>query len=326
MRLVMMGTGPFAVPTFRALLDSNHVVLGLMTRPTPPFRGRGPAPVNPMRELAEQRGISVSAPDSVNSPESIAQLEQWAADLFVVCDYGQILKRDTLARARLGGINLHGSLLPRYRGAAPINWALYNGDPETGVTVIHMTPLLDGGPIIAVHRTPIEPEETAVELERRLAQAGVAPVLESLELLARWDGATPLGAMQDPQLATRAPRLTKADGEVDWGRPARAIRDQVRAFKPWPGTYTQCPSTKGEPVRLILTSVSVVAPTASSQDDATDRLQPGQVVRSDGERLWMRTGDGVLSIEELQPAGKRVMRVGEFLHGHAVPVGTQLGQ
>src|SRR6187399_3108546 len=148
MKLVVLGTGPFAVPMFQSLLDSPHQVAALITRPTPPARGREKAPLNPMRDLATSRGLRIHAPESINSGEGAALLAGLKADLLVVCDYGQILSREVLALAPLGGINLHASLLPKYRGAAPIQWSLLNGDRETGVTVIHMTPRLDGGPIL----------------------------------------------------------------------------------------------------------------------------------------------------------------------------------
>ena len=190
MRLVMMGTGPFAVPTFRALLASPHEMLGLITRPDRPAHRREKTPANPMREVPRQNGLAVFEPQSINSPEAQAQLRQWAADLFVVCDYGQILSRETLSLARLGGINLHASLLPKYRGAAPINWAIYHGETETGVTVIHMTPQLDAGPCLVQHRTPIGPTETAPELEARLAELGTGAVLEAIGILSRGEGAS----------------------------------------------------------------------------------------------------------------------------------------
>ena len=147
MRIVMMGTGPFAVPTFARLLESEHEVLALVTRPVPPPRGRkSKAPPNPMRDFGEEKGVEIFAPASINDAEAQQQLREWDADLFVVCDYGQILARETLGLAKYGGINLHGSLLPKYRGAAPVNWAILKGDEHSGITVIHMTPKLDAGP------------------------------------------------------------------------------------------------------------------------------------------------------------------------------------
>ena len=171
-RIVMMGTGPFAVPMFEAILKSPHRVLALVTRPDRPSHRRDKSPVNPMRETARGHGLEVFEPESINSAEAQKWLREQQADLFVVCDYGQILSRETLSLARLGGINLHASLLPKYRGAAPINWAIYHGEQESGVTVIHMTPKLDAGPALVQQSTPIGANETAPELELRLGGAG----------------------------------------------------------------------------------------------------------------------------------------------------------
>src|SRR5262245_2506678 len=160
MRLLVLGTGPFAVPMFQSLLDSPHGVLALVTRPTPPSKDRDKEPPNPMRQLAETRGVEVHAPTSINSNDGKRLVSELKPDLLVVCDYGEILSADVFSLVSLGGINLHASLLPKYRGAAPIQWALLHGDSETGVSVIHMTPRLDGGPILAARITAVSPIET----------------------------------------------------------------------------------------------------------------------------------------------------------------------
>jgi methionyl-tRNA formyltransferase len=318
MRLLMMGTGPFAVPTCESLLDSEHHVLALVTRPTPPPKGRVKSPPNPTRAVAERRGVRVLTPADANAAEVREQLAACRADLLVVCDYGQILSVETLACTPLGGINLHASLLPLYRGAAPINWALLDGQAETGVTVIHMTPRLDGGPCLIQIPTAIGPTEEAPDLERRLAQLGVGAVHQALALLAAWDRHSPLGVRQDPALATRARRLRKEDGEVQWERPAVRIVNQVRALKPWPGTFSVWHGRDGAELRLILDRVSLAAasPCAAS---------PGEVVRVEPQQLRVATGDGMLSLDYVQPAGKRAMPIAEFLRGHAVHVGDRFG-
>lgn len=321
MRLVMMGTGPFAVPTCEALCDSTHQVVAVVTRPAVPSRGRGPAPVNPMRAFAESRGLPVYDPPSINTDEARAWLVNWQADLLVVCDYGQILSSATLATSRLGGINLHGSLLPRYRGAAPVQWAVYHGDLETGVSVIHMTPQLDGGPILTTRRTPIGDRETAAELEPRLAQLGVPAVLEALEMLAAWDGHSPLGQLQDAAQASKAPRLSKNLGQIDWHKTARQIQQQIRAFQPWPGSYTDWQTPKGDWLRLIVQQVS----DATTPPAAAAGAVCGQIVHVDRTELWVATGAGVLRLERLQPASKRSMDVAEFLRGHPMQLGQCLG-
>ena len=317
MRLLMMGTGPFAVPTFESLLDSEHEVVALVTRPVPPARGRRKTPPNPMRDVAEARALPILAPDSVNTDAARQELAIWNPELFVVCDFGQILSSATLAVAPLGGLNLHGSLLPKYRGAAPINWALYHGEAETGVTVIHMTPKLDGGPSLARDAVRIRPDEDAAELEQRLATLGVKTVRRALQQLATWDRQSPIGVIQDGSQATKAPRLKKTDGVIDWTRAASELRNQVRAFKPWPSSYTVWHRREGAPLRLILDRVSIAEPDGSSG-------APGEIVRVGKRELVVATGDRLLAIDRLQPAGKRPMEVGEFLRGHRIEPGEFL--
>lgn len=315
LRLLMMGTGPFAVPTFASLLDSVHQVVALVARPVPPPKGRVKLPPAPMRDLAVQRGVPILEPEDINAQASRQALAALDFQVLVACDYGQILSAETLAVAPLGGINLHASLLPKYRGAAPINWAIYRGEAETGVTVLHMTSRLDSGPCLVQRRTPIGPDEDAVQLEGRLSEIGVDAVHEALDMIARWDGHAPLGAIQDPQLATKAPRLKKMDGEVLWTRTATQIANQVRALKPWPSTFTTWRPTHGEARRLILDRVSVGEQANSP---------PGRVVLVDKSRLLVATGDGLLSLDRVQPAGKRSMDIGEFLRGHPMDVGDCL--
>ncbi|MHB1036011.1 MAG: methionyl-tRNA formyltransferase [Pirellulales bacterium] len=314
MRLVMMGTGPFAVPTFRALFETRHAVAALVTQPSRAARGRPPLPLSPMRKVAEEHGVAILDPEDVNTDAARAALAGFEPELFVVCDYGQILASETLGVARLGGINLHGSLLPKYRGAAPINWAVFHGDAETGVTVIHMTPRVDAGPSIVQARTPIDSEETAVALEARLAELGAPSVLEAIELLERG----PVAAIpQDPSQASRAPRLKKSDGLIDWSRTAAAIKNQVRAMEPWPKTYTFWRRPGSEPLRLILGHVAIC--------DAPPGTLPGTVLEAVGRRLVVVAGAGALAVEGVQPAGKRLLSTEEFLRGYPVQPGQQFG-
>jgi methionyl-tRNA formyltransferase len=313
----MMGTGPFAVPTFESLLDSRHAVVALVTRPSATAAGKQ-KPLRPMYDVATQLcGLPIHEPESVNSAEAQQVLRSLDADLFVVCDYGQILSAETLSLAKLGGINLHASLLPKYRGAAPINWAIYYGETETGITVIHMTPRLDAGPALVQRAIPIGREDDAVVMERRLAELGVAAVQEAIEMLADWDGVTLLGQVQDQSLATKAPRLKKTDGEVNWSRSAQQIHDQIRALRPWPGTFTHWLRPGSKPVRLILDAATPLpAPSAAAAG-------PGVVLFSDRARLHIMTGDGLLALNRVQPAGKRAMEIAEFLRGHPVEAGQR---
>ena len=319
MRILVMGTGGFAVPTFKALLDSDHEIVELVTRPPRPVHGRQKtkSAVNPMREVAEQQGIHVTMPASINSPEAIERIAKLNVDLHVVCDYGQILSNAALATARLGGINLHASLLPKYRGAAPINWALYAGEAVTGVTVIHMTVKLDAGPNLVQTETKIRLDEDAVELELRLADLGVSAVSNAIQMLENWDGESQVGEQQDPSLASRAPRLKKADGRVDWSRSAEQIFDQVRAFKPWPGTYTEWQMGQ-KLMRLVLHQVEV-----AEQPDVES--SPGTIVHDDRTQTIVGCGQGGLRLIEVQPAGKKSMSMADFLRGHRLSSGDSIG-
>ncbi len=313
-RVVVMGTGPFAVPMFRALLASRFEMVALVTQPLREGRSHRPLPKPPMRELAEQHRLPIFDPVSINTPEAREQLASWQADLFVVADYGQILAPETLATARLGGINLHGSLLPKYRGAAPINWAIYRSERETGVTVIHMTPQVDAGPCIAQASIAIGDEETAPELEHRLAELGGPLIVATIERLLRGE-CQPL-----PQVAAQASsarRLRKSDGEVDWQQSAEQIARQVRAFEPWPRTSTSWHRDAHPPLRLILGPVMVL----ESQSDAP----PGTVLRAAGNELQIATGSGVAQLRRVQPAGKRMLEAGEFLRGYPLQPGDRLG-
>jgi len=314
MRLVMMGTGPFGEPTFRKLYELPHQVVGLVTGRPRPRRGRRTEAPSQLRQIALEHGTPVYEPEDVNGREFRPQLLEFRADLWVVCDYGQILSADTLAAARLGGINVHASLLPKYRGAAPIQWAIYHGESTTGVSIIHMTPQLDAGPIIAQAGTSIAPEETAEDLERRLAY--IASTLMPNVLNALEKGAVkPIP--QDPAKASKAPRLKKTDGLIDWSRPAQAIRNQIRAVQPWPTAYTFWHRAQSPPLRLILGPVEV--------EETVTLESPGTVVEAVGDRLRVATGQGLVRLSSLQPAGKRMLSVEEFLRGYPLKAGHRFG-
>jgi methionyl-tRNA formyltransferase len=267
-----------------------------------------------MREAALQHGTPIFDPPSINTDEARDVLRGYGADLFVVADYGQILAPETLATARLGGINLHGSLLPKYRGAAPINWAIYRGETETGVTVIQMSPRVDAGGALAAVRTPIDPDETAVDLERRLAELGAPLIVETIDKLA---AGTIAPHPQDKSQATGARRLRKTDGEIDWRRTAREIKNQIRALEPWPRTSTNWLRAGSEALRVIVCRADV--------DESPTTAEPGTVVAVGKDEFSVATGGGILSISELQPAGKREMSALDFLRGHPLKPGDRFG-
>jgi methionyl-tRNA formyltransferase len=332
LRVVVMGTGPFAVPMFRALVAAPHSIVAVVTRPDHAPPGRRPSP-NPMRAAAAAAGIQVLDPEQVNAAESVAAIRGLAPDLLVVCDYGQLLSADLLGVAPLGGINLHGSLLPRHRGAAPIQWAILAGDPISGVSVIGMTPALDAGRVITARETPLGPRETAAELEQRLAEIGAPAVLDAIERLqaAALAGHDPgsVGIPQDERRATRAPRLRKQDGLIDWSAAATAIERRRRALDPWPRAATFLIRADGVRQRLVVAAAEV-APAEEFCPSAVAAAEPGQVLAAEPApepgRIVVACGGGTaLAITRLVPEGKRAMSAAEFLRGSALRPGSQLG-
>ncbi|MEM9368040.1 MAG: methionyl-tRNA formyltransferase [Planctomycetota bacterium] len=317
--MILMGTGPFAVPAFDAIAsDKRHEVLMVVTRPQPPVKSRGGPPPAPVRDWAESHGFSIMDPPSINDDEVCRRLAETRADLLVVCDYGQILKPHALATSRRGGINLHGSLLPRYRGAAPVQRALLSGEPTTGVSVIHMTPRLDGGPILAEAETPIGSTETAGQLEERLSELGVEPTLRAVELLEQWDGTSPIGRKQDPAAATKAPRLSKAEGRIDWNQSGHQLSCHIRGMQPWPVAFVEAVLRGGKPPVRIAIRRAEFRPDLNVNENSI-----GHTRDSDGLEIGCR--DGWIAIARLQPSGKKEMSAEEFLRGHPLPPGTPFG-
>ena len=261
MKIVVFGTKDFALPTFRAVIDAGHDVLALVTQPDRPQGRKQEFVTSPITREAIVRGVPVFQPEDVNTIESLAFLRGLAPDLLVTAAYGQILSADLLGIAPLGGINLHGSILPKYRGAAPVARAIQSGEPETGLTVIRMTPRIDAGGMIAVARTPIDPDETTDELESRLAALGAPLILTSISALA---SGTATALLQTKARVTKAPKLSKLDAPIAWFRSAQAVHDHVRAMQPWPMAETTWhPSTAGKaPVRLIVHSDGRCGPRA----------------------------------------------------------------
>jgi methionyl-tRNA formyltransferase len=313
-RLLLIGSGPFGIPAFERLCSGRYQVVGLVTSPAKPGT-KGVLIPTPARQFAESKGLRVLEFPQINAAEAHEQIRSLSPDLLVLSDYGQILSAATLALAPLGGVNLHASLLPKYRGAAPIPWAIYHGETETGVSVIHMTPEVDAGPVIAQASLHIDPEETAGELEVRLSQLGAEVLPHAIELLARGE-AQPIP--QDPRLASRAPRLKKIHGLIDWSRPALAIKNQVRAMSPWPRAFTFWLRDDRPPLRLIIHRVAVLPQTQAS-------TLPGTVLAAEKDQLQVSTGEGALAILEIQPEGRNVQTAAEFLRGYRIKEGDRLG-
>jgi methionyl-tRNA formyltransferase len=313
MRLVMMGTGMFAEPTFQAVLDGPHQVVGLVTQPDRPIgqeRGSTRQVGRGLKVMAVERGIPVLQPESINSPEGVSALQGLQPDLLVVAAYGQILSKDVLAVPPLGGINVHASLLPKYRGAAPVAWAIYHGEGRTGVTIIKMSVHLDAGDSLAQEAVDIGAEETAGELEVRLAAIGGRLASRVIKEIA---AGTARGIKQDKSQATKAPKLTKENGQIDWSRHARDVCNQIRAMQPWPTAYTYWHRQGQQPLRLIILRA------AWREGTPTEALAPGQIIvqPDDNSHVRVAAGSGsVVGILELQPAGKKRMTAAEFVRGH----------
>lgn len=328
MKLVMMGTGTFAEPTFQALLQSPHAVVGLFTQPDRTIgqeRGSTRQTGKGMKAIAQENAVPVFQPESVNTPESIAALQSLQPDLLVVAAYGQILQPDVLATAKHGGINVHASLLPKYRGAAPIAWAIYHGEKQTGVTIIQMSPQLDAGGMILQEAVDIGPEETAGELETRLAPLGARMALQAIDQIA---AGTAKPMPQNKSQITKAPKLKKEDGLIDWSRTAEQVCNQVRAMQPWPTAYTFL-HRQGQPsARLILSRVDTVHVSRSSSVPS----RPGfthviNLPEPRGPVLIVETASPSFEVHilEVQPAGKKRMSAVDFLRGHPIKEGDRFG-
>ena len=302
-----MGTPRFAVPSLKALAQSRHQIIAVVTNPDRP-QGRGRQLASPpVKEQALKLGLEVLQPAAVNGPELAATLAARTPDLFVVVAFS-VLPRHLLAIPRLGSINLHPSLLPAYRGAAPIIWAVANGEQETGITTFQLSPRIDAGHILLQRRFAIGHEETAGELEARLCVEGAKMVVETVDGL---EEGRLTGQPQGMDGVSRAPKLTKKDGQIDWNQPAEQVRNLVRSMNPIPGAYTHW---QGKTLKVHRT-----------QHAASDGA-PGTVLCADGHRgLTVACGEGALQLTQVQPAGKAVMEGTAFVRGYPIAAGMRLG-
>ena len=319
MKIIVMGTGGFAVPTFQRILDSRHEVLTVVTMPLRSVRAKKTVDA-PVRQLAQSHNCTILDPENVNDPEFLPILRQFDADLIFVCDYGKILSPDLIALTRHGGINLHGSLLPKYRGAAPINHALWRGEPTVGVSVIHITPLVDAGPIVA-QSEPLKvlESDTAVEIEEKLSRIGADLVMQVIESI---ENSTIKPIEQLEQLATKAPKLKKSDGQIDWIRSAEEIFWQYQALQPWPKIHTTLYRENREPMDVILDTIKAIP----DHTDQRKTAKPGEIISADKDQILVAAGQGTVQILSLQPAGKKIMDTASFLRGHPVKPGDRLGE
>jgi len=303
MRIVYMGTPAFAVPPLQSLVTAGHEVVGVVTRTDKPA-GRGRALTPPAVKLAaEQSDVPVFQPKRVRDAESVAAIRAMGPEAIVVAAYGQILPKDLLELPRYGCINIHASLLPAYRGAAPINWAVINGETRTGITIMQMDEGLDTGGILAQDSIPIGPDDTAGDVTAKLSELGGSLVVD---VLGRIEGLA--AAPQDNSKATMAPLLRKEDGRLDWTMSAKKIHDRVRGLSPWPGGYGRL---DGKLVKILRTAVI---------DGAGE---PGVLYSPEKDIVAVGTGVGLLRILTLQPEGKKPQSAEEFLRGHRGVVGRK---
>ena len=315
LRIVFFGTPEFAVATLDALLAATpHTVVGAVTQPDRP-RGRGQRVSDaPVKVRARAAGVPVLQPERMKDPAFLERLAGWHADLGVVAAYGKILTDAVLATPRLGMINVHGSLLPRYRGAAPVHRAIIEGERATGVTIMRVVKALDAGPMLAKDHRAIGPDETSDEVERDLARLGSRLLVAVVDQIARGSAQD---VAQDEAAATYAHRLTKDDGAIDWRWPAVRVHNLIRGLHPWPHAFS---FLHGH--RLIL--IRSLAPSSlPAQDLHSPAQQPGTILEAHGDRLMVATGAGALQVLQLQAEGKRAMSAREFLAGHRLTAGDR---
>jgi methionyl-tRNA formyltransferase len=308
LRIVFLGSGVFAIPSFEALLQAGHELAALVTQPDRERgRGRVLAPP-PLKPVAQRRGVHVLQPARAREPGLLEELRSLAPELQVVVAYGQILPRAVLDVPPRGTLNVHASLLPAYRGAAPIQWAIVNGETETGVTTMLLDEGLDTGPTLLARRTPIGPRETAGELETRLARLGAEALLDTIRGVQ--DG-TLVPVPQDPARATHAPLIQKQDGAIDWRMPAEAIARRVRGFHPWPGAYARL---DGRILKVLRAEPAQTALGAA----------PGTVAAVEPDSIVVACGAGSsLALLEVQPESRRPMPASAFAAGARLRAGAR---
>ena len=308
MNIVFFGTSEFAMPALKALLESRHKVLALVTQPDRK-RGRNlKLSPPPTKVLALERNIPVYQPLDASSYEAAEHLRKVNADLFVVISFGQILKKEILSLPRLYCLNVHGALLPKYRGAAPTNWAIINGEEKSGVTVIKMNEKMDEGDVILARGTKIDAEDTNITLSEELSELGASALLEAIEMIEKGKADF---KPQDHLKATYAPKLTKKDGLIDWDMPAARIHNRVRGLIPWPSAYTHY---EGKILKVLQTEILTQL---VSRDAKTGQVV--DIVKNEG--IIVHTGSGDLTIKYLQLEGKKVLDADAFVRGHQIPKG-----
>ncbi len=320
MRIVFAGSGTFGLPTLRALVEGGQEIVLVVTQPDRPS-GRGrTVHSGEVKRFAAEQGIRLLQPEDINARGAVRSIRAVAPDLLLVIAFGQKIGPSLIGAPRYGAVNLHASLLPKYRGAAPINWAIINGETETGLTVIEITDRMDAGDILGQRATPIGPDETAGELHDRLALLGARLVTEVVRELALDE----VGRRhQNEARVTLAPRLKKTDGLVDWNQPAADVHNLIRGTTPWPGAYTWWRRKAGrETLRLILAKTRLLDGAASAGCCAGG-AGPGVVLAAGREGVDVAAARGAVRILSLTPAGKRTMSAADFVNGYAIEPGAR---
>ena len=314
MRIVFAGTPPFAAAALNALADAGHEIVLVLTQPDRPA-GRGmKLTASAVKQAALTRGLPVYQPLSLKTPDAQAELRATDADVMVVAAYGLILPQAVLDLPRLGCLNIHASLLPRWRGAAPIQRAILAGDTETGITIMQMDAGLDTGAMLTKTPVPILETDTAASLHDTLAEAGARAIVEAL---ARYDTLVP--QVQDDAQATYAAKLSKEEARLDWRQPADTLARAVRAYNPAPGAWTLL---DGEPLKIW----SAQASTKPLRAEANEKSYvPGEVLSTEADQLVVACGTGALALQVVQPAGSKRMSAAAFLAGRPLPPGTRFG-
>lgn len=308
MRILFIGTGEIGVPVLRSLLNSQeHQLVGVVTQPDKPAGRNLRMAAPPIKAAAAGGAFPIFQPARIKDEGAVAEIRALAPDVIVVMAYGQILPRSILEIPRVACLNLHASLLPRHRGAAPIQAVILAGDRESGITVMYMDEGLDTGDVLLQSRLEIAEDETGGSLHDRLGKIAPATLDDALSRLQKGDAPR---IPQDSSVATYAPKLEREDGRIDWSEAATLIERKIRAFDPWPGAFTLMRDAAGHERKLKIFSSTVVSAAQSA---------PGEVVRSDGS-IVIAARDGALSLGEVQLEGKRRMGAAEFLRGHAAPL------
>lgn len=307
-RALFLGTPEFAVPCLEALNDIAEVI-GVVCQPDRPKGRGGHVQAPPVKEFAEARGITVVQPTKLRDGTFAAWVREQAVDVALVVAYGRILPADVLAATRRGFVNVHASILPKYRGAAPITWAVVNGERESGVTLMHMDEGMDTGAMIAVHTLPILEDETAGELSPRLSMLGALAVRQSL---AKYVAGELPETAQDHASATMAPILKKEDGRIDFNKTARQVHDHVRGMSPWPGAFLR---REGKVVKVHEAKASNV--------HAADKA-PGVVIVADRDRILVQCAEGSVDLRSIQLEGKKAIAGGDWFNGRGVAPGDNL--